>query len=461
MTSTDPNHSISSPLISSPLGAGTNPGANPGSISSFCLSPSASTQIPIVEESPDIEQELIQKSLKLDKSRNSEEFIKDQNWQKVKRPSRPQARRGKSVPLHPIQSPLSPSSSGNSSTMSSTMPSQIPHMHCNISVESNRSSVSYTPSVTSMQSNYAAPAMITPGGGIPDLQLRNSISSDDINEDTAAVVEEIHNEGAGDLISNDSNDHNVGVPGPSRSTGSSVSSTSSINGYGPFQSINSIPSPITTEETSTSIMSPISTRSRSLSPSSWIFKPAEDSQSKALLKSSPDCPFDIASTAKDFQKVSELLMLECNNPKNLFKVLKGIAAKLKFDNATYRRIDTQDAEVRGKLLRFEGAEEFLNLLGFEQINNNHGILDCELNQPPLSVLDAAIGVCNDCLLKCNQKRATIDMIKKFGRGDLKKGKKRRKSNKMSRKKKVCLLYLGGCHVSESVSWCSCCLLVVT
>ena len=144
-----------------------------------------------------------------------------------------------------------------------------------------------------------------------------------------------------------------------------------------------------------------------------------------------DSPFDIASTAKDFQKVAELLMLECNNPKNLFKILKGIAAKLKFDNATYRHIDTADFEIRTKLLRFEGTEEFLNLLGFQAVHSSPQVLECDGDQPPLAVLDAAIGVCNDCLLKCNQKRATIDAIKRFGRGDLKKKKK-----KKSRKKRV-------------------------
>ena len=152
------------------------------------------------------------------------------------------------------------------------------------------------------------------------------------------------------------------------------------------------------------------------------------------MKDKPDSPFDVNSNKRDFQKVAEVLMLECNNPKNLFKVLKGVAAKLKLSNPKYRRIDTMNSAVQTKLLKYEGAEDFLMLLGFKQSALNQSFWICDMDQPPLSVLEAAIDVCNDCLLKCNQKRATIDMIKKFSKQELRSNKKRRKK-RSSRKGK--------------------------
>ena len=165
----------------------------------------------------------------------------------------------------------------------------------------------------------------------------------------------------------------------------------------------------------------------------WVFKPAENGNNLAL-KLRPDSPFDVASSQREFHKVSEILMLECNNPKNLFKVLKGVCAKLKLENPKYRRIDSMNSAVQHKLLRFEGVEEFLMLLGYKKINK-HWV--CDMDQPPLSVLESAINVCNDCLLKCNQKRATIDMIKKFSKHDLgKKKRKQRKKKKRDKKKEL-------------------------
>eukprot|EP01084_Bolivina_argentea_P275738 470319_1 len=159
-----------------------------------------------------------------------------------------------------------------------------------------------------------------------------------------------------------------------------------------------------------------------------------DEQTPFKLKAKPDSPFDVSSTRSDFEKVAEVLMLECNNPKNLFRILKGVASKLKLPNPKYRRIDTQNSFLQNKLLRFDGAEEFLRLLGFGQSTNNQNIWYCERDQPPLSVLDCATNVCNDCLLKCNNKRATVDMLKKFSKNDSKKKKKKKQRKKKKKKK---------------------------
>merc|ERR1712087_257715 len=96
-------------------------------------------------------------------------------------------------------------------------------------------------------------------------------------------------------------------------------------------------------------------------------------------------------------------------------------------NPKYRRIDTNNRAIRQKLLRYEGADEFLTLLGFKQSTDAHKFWICDMDQPPLSVLESAINICNDCLLKCNHKRATIDMIKKFSKHDLKSSKNKKKS----------------------------------
>merc|ERR1712228_198346 len=139
---------------------------------------------------------------------------------------------------------------------------------------------------------------------------------------------------------------------------------------------------------------------------SWVFKPADDKdkdiETDFQLKAKPDSPFDVSSTQKDF-----------------LKVVKGVCAKLKLANPKYRRIDTNNRAIRQKLLRYEGADEFLTLLGFKQSTDAHKFWICDMDQPPLSVLESAINICNDCLLKCNHKRATIDMIKKFSKHDLK------------------------------------------
>eukprot|EP01084_Bolivina_argentea_P116104 206354_1 len=130
------------------------------------------------------------------------------------------------------------------------------------------------------------------------------------------------------------------------------------------------------------------------------------------LKLTPDSPSDISSTNKDFANVSSTFMLKHNNPKHLFEILKIICMKLKLPNPKYRIIDTMNSIAQNKLFTFDGANDFLTLLGFAH-NNQDFMLRLPIKQPPLSVLESAIDVCNHFLLQCNQRPSIIDTIKKF------------------------------------------------
>jgi len=253
---------------------------------------------------------------------------------------------------------------------------------------------------------YMSPGIISPGGGVPSLKLQNSASLEAKHDEAMAVVE--------DMTSTEDRDGNAMMV--------AMISVESAD----YDEKNNKSPKVAMSPTGSVVYS-------------WVFKPADEKDiadgQEFKLKNKPDSPFDVQSTPRDFQKVAEILMLECNNPKNLFKVLKGVCAKLKLPNPKYRRIDTQNHAVQQKLLRFDGAEDFLILLGFKQTINAPNFWVCDMDQPPLSVLEAAITVCNDCLLKCNQKQATIDMLKKFSKNDLALKKKKKSGKRKSKNKK--------------------------
>ena len=173
---------------------------------------------------------------------------------------------------------------------------------------------------------------------------------------------------------------------------------------------------------------------------SWIFKDKiveakstddnENTTSECIvLKPEPTQPWDVSSTVQDFETVSNILMLGCNNPKSLFKVIKGVCMKLKLDDPKYRIMNPANSQVQSKLLRYEGTDEFLYLLGFEK-RDNDGVLKCPNDQPPLSVINNAIHVCDIMLTRCIQKRAAIDMIKMFSQSSNKKKRSKKLSKKM-------------------------------
>ena len=134
----------------------------------------------------------------------------------------------------------------------------------------------------------------------------------------------------------------------------------------------------------------------------------------ASLKQYPDGPFDVRSTEADFYKASELIMASCNNPRGIFKVLKGVCSKLRHNDPKYRVIDPVNPAVQKKLFNYEGTDDFLKYLGFMPDESTQCWI-CPDDQPPLIVLSAGINVCNELIIKCNEKRSKITEIRKFSK----------------------------------------------
>ena len=147
------------------------------------------------------------------------------------------------------------------------------------------------------------------------------------------------------------------------------------------------------------------------------------------LKAHAESPFDVSTTKDEFESCCETLMLSCNNPRNLFCVLNGIAKKLHFSNPMYRTIGTKKSMVRFKLLKY-GVQEFLQVLGYETRGTTSRIA-LLMDQPPLDVLTAAQEVYQEFITRCDRKRSAIDAIKMFSPKELRstKNHKHRKRKK--------------------------------
>eukprot|EP01084_Bolivina_argentea_P028616 53159_1 len=128
------------------------------------------------------------------------------------------------------------------------------------------------------------------------------------------------------------------------------------------------------------------------------------------LKEFPDSPFDINTTRREFNNCALTIQLGCNNPHKLFKILHAMVGKLYLNTMKYRSLNLNSSKIKTKLLQYEGVDEFFNLLGFEQHDSK---LECDLYQPPLSVLKDAINIITKFIDKTGRKRGIVDMIKKF------------------------------------------------
>ena len=144
----------------------------------------------------------------------------------------------------------------------------------------------------------------------------------------------------------------------------------------------------------------------------WLFD-AEESH----LKEQPDSPYDVNTTQREFANTAQVIVVGCNNPHKLFKILKAMTMKLFLNDMKYRVLSAKSNRLRVKLLNYDGVEEWLGQLGFK-LKDNGNKLQCPIDQPPLCVLDDAVHVCNDFISKCSRRRAVIDTIRRFNPSNL-------------------------------------------
>ncbi len=72
---------------------------------------------------------------------------------------------------------------------------------------------------------------------------------------------------------------------------------------------------------------------------------------------------------------------------------------LRFANPIYRKIDTRNPTVRNKLMKYEGVDEFLRLVGYEP-DPYGSYLVCPAQQPPICVIEDGVKVLNAKLGEC-------------------------------------------------------------
>ncbi|ETO09333.1 hypothetical protein RFI_28054, partial [Reticulomyxa filosa] len=87
-----------------------------------------------------------------------------------------------------------------------------------------------------------------------------------------------------------------------------------------------------------------------------------------------------------------------------------------------------------RLMKYEGIDEYLQLLGYEP-DSNSSFWICPDDQPPLSVIASAVQVCNEYIVQCTKRRHAVEAIKMFSVDFRRTQLKSPKNKKIKKKKK--------------------------